>query len=49
LAASLRLTENQQIALSEMRLVSVMEQLFQVGEFMRGSKVTTCITRIIAI
>lgn len=28
-----------QIALSELRLVSVMEQLFQVGEFMRGSKV----------
>lgn len=28
-----------QIALSELRLVSVMDQLFQVGEFLRGSKV----------
>lgn len=28
-----------QIALSEVRLVSVMEQLFQVGEYLRGSKV----------
>ena len=34
-----------QIALSELRLISVMEQLFQVGEFLRGSKVPDILSK----
>jgi hypothetical protein len=34
-----------QIAMSELRLISVMEQLFQVGEFLRGSKVPDILSK----